>query len=186
MCAVTQERWASPVLRKGSLHWPRILHGMARPGADVREAELLERAPQAHLRQIDTEALSENTLQIDAAPAYDAILLRVGAGLDKLLQCLFLLVGELRRPPGRLDVDQTVRTVEAVRPVPSAGPCRRSAPPRCGSSRREPPPAPATVAPARHPSPSPRADAAHQPRNPPVDRPPRQSPTSRINPVGQK
>ena len=22
MCAVTQERWASPVLRKGSLHWP--------------------------------------------------------------------------------------------------------------------------------------------------------------------
>src|SRR4029077_20343574 len=51
---------------------------------------------------------------------------------------------------------------------------------------REPPPAPATVAPARHPSPSPRADAAHPPRNPPVDRPPRPSPTSRINPVGQK
>src|SRR6185436_20967810 len=44
--------------------------------------------------QIDTEALSENTLQVDAAPAYDPILLRVGAGLDKLLQCLFLLVGE--------------------------------------------------------------------------------------------
>ena len=42
---------------------------MARPGADVREAELLERAPQAHLRQIDTEALSENTLQVDAPPA---------------------------------------------------------------------------------------------------------------------
>src|SRR6185312_7156322 len=87
----------------------RILHRMARPGAEVREAELLERATQAHLRQIDTEALSENTLQVDAAPAYDPILLRVGAGLDKLLQCLFLLVGELRRPPGRLDVDQTIR-----------------------------------------------------------------------------
>jgi hypothetical protein len=40
-------------------------------------------------------------------------------------------------------------------------------------------PAPATVAPARHPSPSPRVDAAHPLRNPPVDRPPRRSPTSR-------
>src|ERR1700738_5449159 len=97
---------------------------MARPGADVREAELLERAPQAHLRQIDTETLSENTLQVDAAPAYDPILLRVGAGLDELLQCIFLLVGELRRPPGRLDVDQTVRPGlgEAVRPGPQRRP----------------------------------------------------------------
>src|SRR4029077_1142312 len=113
----------------------RILHGMARPGAEVREAELLERAPQAHLRQIDTEALSENTLQVDAAPAYDPILLRVGAGLDKLLQCLFLLVGELRRPPGRLDVDQTIRTVlvEAVRPVPQRLPVHAADPRRLGA-----------------------------------------------------
>src|SRR4029077_15934070 len=87
------------------------------------------------LRQIDTEALSENTLQVDAAPAYDPILLRVGAGLDKLLQCLFLLVGELRRPPGRLDVDQTVRTVlvEAVRPVPQRLPVHAADPRRLGA-----------------------------------------------------
>src|SRR6476620_1654491 len=78
---------------------------MARPGAEVREAELLERAPQAHLRQIDTEALSENTLQVDAAPAYDPILLRVGAGLDKLLQCLFLLVESFDgRPVGLMSI----------------------------------------------------------------------------------
>src|SRR3984893_7973409 len=108
---------------------------MARPGADVREAELLERAPQAHLRQIDTETLSENTLQVDAAPAYDPILLRVGAGLDELLQCIFLLVGELRRPPGRLDVDQTVRPVlvEAVRPVPQRLPVHAADPGRLGA-----------------------------------------------------
>jgi hypothetical protein len=24
MCAVTQERWASPALRKGNLHWPKF------------------------------------------------------------------------------------------------------------------------------------------------------------------
>src|SRR4029078_6228840 len=112
-----------------------ILHRMARPGAEVREAELLERAPQAHLRQIETEALSENTLQVDAAPAYAPILLRVGAGLDKLLQCFFLLVGELRRPPGRLDVHQTLRPglVEAVRPVPQPLPVHAADPRRLGA-----------------------------------------------------
>jgi hypothetical protein len=46
-------------------------------GADVREDELLQSPPQAHFRQIDAKALPQNTLQIDAAPAHDAVTQRL-------------------------------------------------------------------------------------------------------------
>jgi hypothetical protein len=111
------------------------------PGADVREAELLQNPPQAHFRQIDAEALPQNTLQIDATPAHDSIRRRVGAGLDQLLEHLLLLLGELRRPPGRLDVDQPLRAVlvKAVHPVSQRLPVHAADPrrPRSGSSRHE-------------------------------------------------
>jgi hypothetical protein len=63
----------------------RILDGVLWSGADVREAELLQNPPQAHFRQIDAEALPQNTLQIDATPAHNSIRRRVGTGLDELL-----------------------------------------------------------------------------------------------------
>ena len=88
-------------------------------GADVGEAELLQNPPQAHFRQIDAEALPHNTLQIDATPAHDSVRRRVGTGLYQLLEHFLLLLGELRRSPGRLDVDQPFRAVlvKAMHPV---------------------------------------------------------------------
>lgn len=108
---------------------------MLRPGADVREAELLQKTPQAHFRQIDAKTFSENALQIDAAPANHAIRLRVGTGFDQLLQGQLLRLRELRGTPRRFDIDQPVRAalVEAMHPIPQrlavhpADPCRRGA-----------------------------------------------------------
>ena len=73
----------------------RILDGVLWPGADVREAELLQNPPQAHFRQIDAEALTQNTPQVDAAPAHDAVRCRVRTGLDELPQRFLLLPGKL-------------------------------------------------------------------------------------------
>src|SRR4249920_4220178 len=90
----------------------------------MRKAELLQHAPEAHFRQIDAEAFPENTLEVAATPAHDPVLLRVGSGLDELLQRLLLLRRELRRPPRRFAVDQAGSTmlVEAVHPVPQCLP----------------------------------------------------------------
>jgi hypothetical protein len=113
----------------------RILDGVLWSGADVREAELLQNPPQAHFRQIDAEALTQNTLQIDAAPAHDAVRLRVGTGLDQLLERLLLILRELRRSPGRFDVDQPLRTVlvKTVYPVPQRLPVHAPDPRRLGA-----------------------------------------------------
>src|ERR1700756_5117973 len=79
--------------------------------------------------------MSENALEVDAAPAHDTVLLRVGAGLDELLQRLFLLLRELRRPTARLDVDQPVWTVlvEAVHPIPQCLSVNATDPRRLGA-----------------------------------------------------
>ena len=65
---------------------------MHRPCADVREAEFLESAPEAHLREIDREAFPKNALQVHAAPAHHAVGPRIGTRLHKLPQLLLLLV----------------------------------------------------------------------------------------------
>ena len=57
----------------------------------MREAELLENTPEAHLGQINAEAFAKNPLEIHAAPAHNAVLLRIGAGLHEAPQFLFLL-----------------------------------------------------------------------------------------------
>ena len=69
-----------------------VLRGMLGPGADVRIAELFENAPEAYFGEVDREAVPKNTLQVHAAPAHHPMHLRVGTGLHKLLQRLFLLV----------------------------------------------------------------------------------------------
>ena len=65
---------------------------MLRPGADAREAELLQHAAKGHLGQINTKTVLHHTLEIDATPAHDPVLLRIGSVLDELLQYLLLLV----------------------------------------------------------------------------------------------
>jgi hypothetical protein len=111
------------------------LDGVLWSGADVRESELLQNPPQAHFRQIDAEALPQNTLQIDATPAHNSIRRRVGTGLDELPQRFPLLLGELRRPPGRLDVDQSLRAVlvKAMYPVSQRLPVHAADPRRLGA-----------------------------------------------------
>jgi hypothetical protein len=113
-----------------------ILLGMLRPRADAREAELLHDAPEAHFRQIDAEAIPNDALQVDAAPAHHSVRLRVGSVLDELLQHLLLLVRQARSSPGRLDVDQPVRPmlVEPVRPVPQGLPVHAADPGRLGAA----------------------------------------------------
>jgi hypothetical protein len=86
----------------------------------MREAELLENAPEADRGQINGEAFTENALQIHAAPAHHSVLLWIGASLNELPQFLFLLRRKFRGPPGRSGVDEPVRTslIEAMHPVP--------------------------------------------------------------------
>ena len=62
----------------------------------MRKAELLEHPPDRDCRQIDTEALSKDTLQVHAAPAHYSILLRIRAGLHQFPQYVPLLGRQFR------------------------------------------------------------------------------------------
>ena len=81
---------------------------MLGPGTDVRKAEFLERAPEAHGREINPETLPKNALQVHAAPAHHPVFFRIGTGLHQLAQVLFLLARKRPRATRRLDVDQPV------------------------------------------------------------------------------
>jgi hypothetical protein len=61
----------------------RVLLGVPRSGTDVRKAKLPENTPEAHLGQVNRKARAKNPLEIDAAPARNPILLRIGAGLHE-------------------------------------------------------------------------------------------------------
>ena len=76
---------------------------MPGPCADVRIAEFLESAPEAHLGEIGGEALPKNALQIHPAPAHGAVSPRIGTRLRALPQLRLLLVrpseAEMQAPP---------------------------------------------------------------------------------------
>src|SRR5260221_14009835 len=84
------------------------------------KAEFLEHPPDRDSRQINTEALSKDTLQVRASPAYHSILLRIGAGLHQFPQHVPLLGRQLRPTARWFDIDQAVGTrfIEAMGPVP--------------------------------------------------------------------
>lgn len=52
---------------------PRILRGVARPRADVEEAELFEQRSHMALVKIDVEALPDDAFEVEASPARDAV-----------------------------------------------------------------------------------------------------------------
>lgn len=55
---------------------------MARPRADVREADLLQQLADRALVIDDPEALLDHPLQVDPAPAHHPVRLAVGTALD--------------------------------------------------------------------------------------------------------
>ena len=57
---------------------------MTRPGADVREAKLLQELSDIARMKVDAEPFGNDTLEIDAPPPDDAIFLTVRAGLHDL------------------------------------------------------------------------------------------------------
>src|SRR6202012_5142388 len=63
---------------------PLVLSGMPRPGADVREAKLLQELSDIARMKVDAEPLGNDTLEIDAPPPHDAIFLTVRASLYDL------------------------------------------------------------------------------------------------------
>ena len=57
----------------------------------MRKAKLPENTPKAYLGQINRKARAKNPLEINAAPARNAILLRIGAGLHEAPQFFHLI-----------------------------------------------------------------------------------------------
>ena len=57
---------------------------MARPGAHVGEAELLEKLSDIARVIVDTEPLGDDALEINPSPAHDAVLLTIRSRLDNL------------------------------------------------------------------------------------------------------
>ena len=94
----TRSRWACPSggERGGPSAWPRsffelchdplVLSRMARAGADVAEAELVQDLAYRALVVDDAEALRDEVLQVDPAPAHDAMHGPIRAGLDEVGQ----------------------------------------------------------------------------------------------------
>src|SRR5258708_34275362 len=85
----------------------RILCGVQRAGADMREAKPLELATNSDCRQIDAELGPKDTLQVHASPAAHAMLLRIGAGLHQLPPRLLLLHRQLRPTTHRFHIDDS-------------------------------------------------------------------------------
>jgi hypothetical protein len=122
-----------------------VLAGMARPRADVREAEQLEKLANRALVIGDAEALLNDALQIDPSPADDTIPFSIRPGLDNLGEGHQLFWPQPERMVFGTNILEPLRalSIEAANLVPqhlSIDPCRLSAPP---SARPVPSNAPA-------------------------------------------
>ena len=82
---------------------------MARPGAHVREAELLQKLADIALVKVDPEPLGDDPLEVDPPPAHDAVPLAIRAGLDDLRELGQLLRRQTRLGTLRPIVDEPVR-----------------------------------------------------------------------------
>ena len=92
---------------------------MTGPCAHMREAELLQKLSDIARMKVDAEPFGNDTLEIDAPPAYDAVLLTIRPGLDDLRELGPLLLRQARLGTRRPIVEQTLRSesVEAMDPV---------------------------------------------------------------------
>jgi hypothetical protein len=58
----------------------------------MRKTQPLENTPEAHLGQVNAKARAKNPLEINATPARNSILLRIGARLHEARQFLHLIL----------------------------------------------------------------------------------------------
>jgi len=92
---------------------------MTRPGADVREAKLLQKLSDIARMKIDAEPFGDDALEVDPPPAHDAVPLTIRTRLDDLRQLSQLLRRQARLWTFGQVVDEALRTsrVEAMDPV---------------------------------------------------------------------
>ena len=97
---------------------------MLRPGRQAHIAQFRQQLADRALVHRDAEQDLDLLLEIDAPPAHDTILVRIGAGLDKPGDLRLLLRAEPRLAAFRLAVGQTCDPlgVVAVHPVPQGLP----------------------------------------------------------------
>ncbi len=88
---------------------PLVLSRMARPGADVREAELLQKLSDIARMKFDAEPLSDDTLEVDPPPPDDAIFLTVRASLHDLRELSQLFLRQARLGTFCAGVDEALR-----------------------------------------------------------------------------
>jgi hypothetical protein len=100
-------------------HDPLVLSRMAGARADGAEAELVQDLAHSALVVGDAEALGDEVLQVDSAPAHDPMHRPIRAGLDQTSQLRLLVRGQAGRVALRPGVLQPIRAVcvEAVNPV---------------------------------------------------------------------
>ena len=88
---------------------------MARPGADVGEAELLQKLSDIARMKVAAELLADDALEIDPPPAHAAIDLAIRAGLDHLRKLSQLRLGKARLGTFGPIVEQTSRSPKALK-----------------------------------------------------------------------
>ena len=98
---------------------PLVLSRVTRPGADVREAKLLQQLSDITLMELDAEPLGDDALEVDAPPPHHAVLLTIRAGLDDGRELDQMLRRQARLGPLCPVVDEPLRPlgVEAMHPV---------------------------------------------------------------------
>ena len=109
---------------------------MPRALADVREAQPAQQLANRPFMIVDAEAAPDQRLQIDAAPAHDAVRLKVRSRVNEARKLGLLLPGQPRRGPRCLAVDQSQRPRGTLnRCTQSRSVCRSIAPSRAATSR---------------------------------------------------
>src|SRR3954468_18194426 len=114
-------KWAFSVAEKffELRHDALILSRMARAGADVRKADPVQDLAHGALVVDDTEALSDEVLQVDPAPTHDPVHGPIRSGLDEAGEFSLLLGAEAGRVALGPNVLQPLGSVlvEAMDPV---------------------------------------------------------------------
>jgi hypothetical protein len=92
---------------------------MARPGAHVGKAELLQKLSDIARVKVDAEPLSDDALEVDPLPPHDAVLLTIRPGLDDPRKLGPLLLRQARFGTLRPIVEEAPGPggVEAMHPV---------------------------------------------------------------------
>src|SRR5271170_1021023 len=114
-------RWALSARGKffKCLDDPPVLGRVARPGAYVGKAELLEKLANVTFVIVDAEPLGDDALEVDPSPAHDAVLLAIRTYLDDGRELDQLLSRQARLGTLRPIVDEPFRPsgVEAMNPI---------------------------------------------------------------------